>query len=180
MRISWNSEHRAFEAEFALGDAWAGDQQAAKDAGFKTQGPPAWAWRSTTIKPLNALKANRPQSGLTISEEALAKYLPMQKAFEENEAVLAVLKEKKKAQKKKIQAESHEGMTKVEVPEKGYIDEDDLPKYIPPDIRALAQIPPPDPNASKCISCGDILYFYEHAKFCLYCEKNILDKANAA
>lgn len=180
MRISWSDEHRAFEAEFAPGDAWAGDQQAAKDAGFKTQGPPSWAWRTATVKPLNALKAKRPESGLTISEEALAKYLPMQKAFEENETVLALLKEKKKVQKKKEKVESHEGMTKVEVPEKGYIDATDLPKYTPPVVCAFARTSPLDSNASKCISCGDVLYVYEHPKFCLWCEKIILDKANAA
>lgn len=174
MRIDWDASTRTFRAEFSPGAEWANDQQAAKDAGFKTSGPPAWSWSTPKVEPLNKLKAQRPASGLNISQEALAAYTQMQAVYEANQIVLTQLKEAKKERKRAEKKETHEGLVQLVIPAKGYIDASDLPPWITLAIRTAL---PPNPNSAKCISCGDALYFYEHPKFCLWCEKIYLTKS---
>src|SRR6266568_3066253 len=98
MRIVWQNDR--FEAIFTPGDQWQADLEAAKAAGFKTNGPPAWIWSVSKATAIARLRKNRPASGLTITREALEKFQTRLPEEEKNAALLEVLKEAKKRLKK--------------------------------------------------------------------------------
>jgi hypothetical protein len=173
MNIRWDTTEQIFIAEFS--QDFAGDLEAAKAAGFRTNGPPEWRWHAPSpgIKALNRLRKNRPQSGLTITEEALAIYKPLAEAEAKNAEVRTKLaEEKKKAKKERKNKELEstgnsmlEGLTS----EKWWIGAEDLPPA-PPFKSAYI---PPTPPELKCFVCHQPLYPYEYTDvaMCLWCAK---------
>lgn len=166
MNIIWNSLERVFVAEFS-GD-FQGDLEAIKNAGFRPLGvPPPWVWHAPSpgVKALNRLRANKPQSGLTISPEALLIYTPLNDLEIKNEEVKARLKDARKAQKKQ-QKESE----KYQIPEgKEYIIAEDLPP-LPPFASQNLVVDFPGEKV-LCQGCGDRLYPYDYPDICLWCSK---------
>jgi hypothetical protein len=96
MRIIWNPAFKQFEAQLTPGAQWSDDQQAVKAAKFLTEGPPEWRWVAFRTKCLDALRKNKPQSGLTITPEALEHYKILKIAEDKNAAVKAALKAHRK------------------------------------------------------------------------------------
>lgn len=164
MRIIWHEEK--FQAEFTQGDLWRDDMEAAKAAGFKTSGPPAWLWTTSKISVLNKLRKNRPKSGLTLTEVALEKF----KFRDAQETKKAELKKAFQAAKKIDRKASTDprisGLVTMKVPAKGYITAADLPPYTPTYTKYI----PPPPPTDLCLICDEPIYFYEHL-VCLWCEK---------
>jgi hypothetical protein len=170
VNLRWNGSLRRWEAEFSTD--FNGDLAVVKAAGFKTDGAPEWIWYTYKAKPLTTLKDNRPASGLTITPEAREQYTSLWALEQKNAELKAQLTEHNKALKKKLKIEEQEGKA-TPIPEKGYIDASDLPPQ-PPHIRLYT---PPPPPKTKCIICGDPVYFYEKQDppTCLWCEKIVLD-----
>jgi hypothetical protein len=173
VNLKWNASLPRFEAEFS---DFHGDLAAVKAAGFKTDGRPDWIWYSYKAEPLNKLRENRPASGLTITTDAKQQFAALHAVELNNAKVRAEFAEHTKALKKKIKEETHEGMTLVVVPPKGYIEASDLPPFTP----VCTQFNPPDKPSAVCIICGDPVYFYEKQDppTCLYCEKIVLDNSD--
>jgi len=197
MRITWNENAQQFEAQFSTGDQWHADQTAASDAGFRTDGPPAWVWRATKAAVLDKLKANRPTSGLTITKVALDAYNHL-RAIEDRDAELKKFaKEQKKLQKKaqereKIKSEREDG---EEIsPEYEPTRYRPIPEYwkgkqeitwadLPADImarhaqRESVPVRRAEP-LGKCRICGGSTYDPDEFDFCLWCsgrgEENFL------
>lgn len=162
MNIQYDSARQEFYAEF---QDFQGDLEACKLAKFHTTGPPDWRWYTQSVKALNRLRANKPQSGLTISPEALLIYTPLNDLEIKNEEVKARLKDARKAQKKQ-QKEAE----KYQIPEgKPYITAEDLP----PAPSFVSQNLVVDFPGEKilCQGCGDRLYFYDFPDICLWCSK---------
>ena len=161
MRISWNA---GFQVEFSQAH-WQEDLDTAKAAGFRTEGPPAWIWKTQKASVLNALKELKPKSGLTITPEALEKY----KSLNERETKNAELKKnlKKALKDLKKEADKNDPTTLYDYTAKGYIVASDLPP-LPPFVSTHPQ---PIPPKEKCMICDDPLYFYEREDICLHCEK---------
>src|ERR1700676_4876167 len=152
MRIIWNTTERCFEAEFSSGPEWSLDQQAAKEAGFKTSGAPAWRWTTESVKALNFLKEHRPQQ-LTITAEALLQYNRLEDMRVKNEAVLAPLKAaKKEAQKQRVREVKEGEKTPLIIPPgKWCVDACDLP---PVPLVEFSRFKP-KPFNLFCSVCGD-------------------------
>ena len=156
MRIVWNPKYSEFEAEFT---DFRPDQAAAKKAGFRTAGPPDWVWRTSKANPLTKLRKTRPESGLTITPDALLNYNRLKAQEDQNAAILAQLKAEKAAQK----ADSVEEETDGEfVYEK--FDQNEASLY----VRYI----PPLPPTTLCHVCQTPVYFYEcqSPPTCLDCE----------
>jgi hypothetical protein len=164
VNLHWNAELRRFEAEF---EDFQGDLDAVRAAGFKTDGPPDWVWYSQRAGPLTKLRENRPASGLTITAEARAEYIPLAQVEAKNAETKAQFAEHKKTLKKKLEVEEQETKAFV-IPKKGYIDATDLPVMTPIE-RPYVSPPPPK---EKCFICGSPVYFYEKQDppTCLWCE----------
>ena len=95
MNIRWNTTNKRFEAEFSAD--FQGDLDAVKAAGFKTDGPPAWIWHTNKVAVLNSLRtSSRPASGLTIDNDALAVYVPLNIIAQKNAEIKQQLKEERK------------------------------------------------------------------------------------
>lgn len=169
MNLRWNSVQRRFEAEFS--SDFNGDLAAVKAAGFKTDGAPLWTWHTSKAGPLTKLRTLRPGL-LTISPEARAQYTPMAAMEEKNAEIKAEARKHDKVRKKK-QKVVEQVEYAFDIPEKGYLDVEDLPP-MPPFVHTFVPPPPPD---TKCIICGAPVYFYEKQDplTCLYCEKIVLD-----
>jgi hypothetical protein len=193
MKIVWSDNEKRFEAQFAPGENWQTDKDAAQSAGFKTDGPPAWIWHVSTASALALLKKALP-SGITITREALDAYNHLQQVEQKNAELKAYIKEQKKLQKKaqehtKIEAqrEDIEEGCKLEpayepqhyhaMPEywkgKDEITRADLPADIV--VRSLQHEPIPQRRAemtARCVMCNDPIYFYEKQDppTCLWCE----------
>src|SRR5208337_2682462 len=116
MNIRYNQTLRRFEAEFSAD--FGGDLAAVKTAGFRTDGPPAWAWHTDKIKVLNSLREHRPESGLSINDDAWNVYESLTKMAEKNE----------KVKKEQVQEEQEKIAEPFIVPEgKIWIGPEDLP-----------------------------------------------------
>jgi len=179
MNIRYNQTLRRFEAEFSAD--FGGDLAAVKTAGFRTDGPPAWAWYTDKIKVLNSLREHRPESGLSINDDAWNVYESLTKMAEKNEEVKKQFAEvKKKVRKEQVQEEQEKIAEPFIVPEgKIWIGPEDLPSK-PLFISVMDPIPPhPD---LKCHVCGEPVYPFElqWPPTCLWCEaqkdKKELDK----
>lgn len=193
MRIIWNENEKQFEAQFAQGDAWDGDKDAAQGAGFRTDGPPAWVWRTSKASHLTKLKEScRPISGLSITREALDAYNRLLEVERKNDELREYVKQQKKQQKKAaelahIEADSegeqvepeYEPQHYHEIPEywrgKHEIGRGDLPADIlarsvqrePVSLRTPRAVP-----TGTCVMCAGPVYFYEKQdpQTCLWCE----------
>jgi hypothetical protein len=168
MKIIWNEQFKQFEAQLTAGEHWSNDQQAAKKAGFRTEGPPNWVWLTQRVKPLIALKKSKPLSGLTITSEALENYNRLLAQEEANAAVKKQLKEAKKAQKEKQIEES--GSTSFQYDKDGWAVIDPGESTIWSEKTKF--IPPPLPT-ELCSVCRTPIYFYEQHEpiaLCLDCE----------
>ncbi len=180
MNLRYNQTLRRFEAEFSTD--FAGDLAAVKTAGFRTDGPPVWAWWTDKIKALNALREHRPESGLSINQDALEVYETLTKMAEKNAEVKKQFAEtRKKVKKEQVQQEQEEETLKIfAIPEgKMWIGPEDFP-YKSPFISEI--VPIPSPPSLRCSNCGEPVYFYEQQDppLCLWCEiknsKKVLDK----
>ena len=160
MRLKWNPSESSFEAEF---QDFQGDLAAVKAAGFKTTGAPGWVWYTQKVGPLDKLRKNRPASGLTILEDALAEYNRLKIEEDKKTALLAELKAAKKESKV-------DKPGKVEpVPEGqefGYNCVADTEKTI-----RIGYVPPVW-TGPRCVVCDDPVRFYElqEPPTCLSCE----------
>lgn len=164
MRIIWDSNFKQFEAQLSSGEYWASDQQAVKAAGFKTEGPPDWKWLTHRARPLTILRDSKPQSGLTITSEALQNYNRLKAAEDANLAVKAALKAHRKE------------LGKVEDPTKGFKmvmgPEGFLIAEVEPGDTEITNFPPLTPP-SKCSVCQATVYSFERQEptpLCLDCE----------
>jgi hypothetical protein len=97
MLIIWNSTDYVWELKFAAGDEWKNDLECAKNAKFKTSGPPYWVWYTDKVKNLKFLQQNKPSSGLEITTEALEEF---RKADEKENEHLKIVKQFKDAKAK--------------------------------------------------------------------------------
>lgn len=192
MRIIWDQNENQFEAQFATGEQWQSDKDAASSAGFRTDGPPAWRWRATKAAVLTKLKASASTlsfSPISITREAMDAYNRL-RAIEDRDAELKKFaKEQKKLQKKEqeqrqIEAEREPG-DEVEpeyetrhyrtIPEywkgKHEITRDDLPADTLARLSQRESIPLRKAEPiGKCSICGDNLYFPEEPPNCWWCE----------
>jgi hypothetical protein len=154
MKIKWSQEFRQFEAEFSPGPNWALDQQALKEAGFKTSGPPDWVWATGKAGPLTTLRALKPVLGLTITSEALQNYNRLKEQEDRNAEVRKALKEAKKLAKREFDPK---------------INWDD----IKPEPIFYVRYTPPPPPSTLCSVCRTPVYYYEcqdPIPLCLDCE----------
>lgn len=168
MNIIWDNANKEFVAQF---EEFAGDLEAVKAAGFRTDGPPGWRWFAPApgVKALNRLRANKPASGLTISVDALEIYKPLAEIEEKNQAVLDRLKDYKKTLKK---AQKEAAKHAPQIPDdKMYISLEDLPP-LPPFVSSHLVVEFPGEKLI-CVSCADRVYFYEYPDIpmCLFCAK---------
>jgi hypothetical protein len=143
--------------------------EAAKAAGFKTDGPPSWLWHTSKAAVLNKLRAHKPSSGLTMTELALQKYQPLNQQEEQK----AALKKQFKDAQKKAQKESKDpeisGLVELVIPEgKLWISAEDLPP-----IESKWSYTPPTPPEERCMVCEDPLYLYDYENICLFCKKEL-------
>ncbi len=170
MNIRYNAAFRRYEAEFT--SDFNGDLSAVKNAGFKTDGPPAWVWYTAKIPVLNKLREHKPVSGLTITPDALEVY----KVQAEQEARKAELKkqfsvlEKKAKKERKDKEQEAATSTLFNIPEgQIWIGPEDLPPKPP----FVSELPVPVPHKGPwCHVCGQPVYLYElqEPPTCLWCE----------
>ena len=171
MNIRYNEAMRRFEAEFT--SDFAGDLATVKGAGFKTDGPPVWIWWTAKIPVLDKLRANKPVSGLTITDAAFEVYKVLAEREQKNaEAKAAFQKVDKEAKKERKKKEQEEATTKLfNIPEgQIWIGPEDLPPK-PPFVSELST--PKPPGGPWCYLCGAPVYFYETQEplpVCLWCE----------
>lgn len=159
MKLKWNPVDYCFEAEFHDFHA---DLQAVKSAGFKTTGAPDWVWYTPKTGPLDKLRKNRPASGLTILEDALAQYNRIKAEETTKAALLAELK----AAKKLVKRDDPVGA----IPDGQEFGYNDVPGAEDKMIR-IGYIPPAW-TGPVCIICKDPVRFYElqEPPTCLSCE----------
>ncbi len=170
MNIAYNITAARFEAQFSTD--FQGDLAAVKAAKFRCDGPPSWLWWTVKLDALNALRENKPASGLTIDNAAFPYYtrlVEMETANAAARAKFAPIKEKQvKAKKERKKREDKERTyTTVVIPEKGYIGVEDLSPQPPSEKPYI----PPAPPETRCFMCQQPTYFYELPDLCLYCEK---------
>ena len=169
MRIIWNSIEVRFEAQLTPGPLWTSDKESASQAGMKCIGPPEWIWQTAKCHPLSTLRENRPQSGLTITAEALQQYNKLKSQEDSNAAVKIQLETAKKALKKEQKFQQ-----RLEKPPESDIEhgEFDYFKIEPVESRYVS---PPNPTLPSllCLVCSTPVYFYECQEpfpLCLDCE----------
>lgn len=168
MRVVWNEPERCFEAVFTQGEFWRDDLEAAKAAGFKTNGPPAWTWHTRKAEVLNKLRKNRPKSGVTLTEVALKAYGVLDQQAKTKAEIKKAFGAARKIDKKTSFDPKTSGLTPMKVPSRGYIIASDLPPYIPTYEKFIL----PPPPKELCLICDEPIYFYEYL-ICLWCEKEI-------
>ena len=184
MRIIWNVASNCFQAELTPGALWQKDLDTIKGAGFRTTGPPDWIWQAPSVRAVMRLRANKPESGLSISPEALAKYTPQAEQEEKNEAIKKQFAEgrkavKKEQKKKEVEVEVQAATYELMLSEKGYKDASDYPPY----VSISKPFIPLDNNREYklCSNCGDEVETFLYAEtepepqYCLWCQK-VLDK----
>jgi hypothetical protein len=169
MNIRWNPTENRFEAEFS--QDFQGDLEAVKEAKFHTTGPPNWVWYAPApgIPALNRLRAKRPVSGLTITDEAWGVYAPLAETEEKNAAVRKQLADAKKGAKKQRKAVEQESAAYI-IPEgKIWLGPEDIPAK--PSLASPYVPTTPIPDL-RCRFCSQPVYFYElqDPPTCLWCE----------
>ena len=180
MHLKWNQFERRFEAELSR-DNFQIDLEAAKAAGFKTDGAPAWVWYSPKAMSLKWLRENRPPV-LTIEVGARVEYERLLSVEETNARIKAELQVHKKTLKKTLDREKRQGeMHATVIPSKpgelyNYIGAEDLPPMSP---RENPYVPPPSPDV-LCFVCESPVHPFEYAEgtvnpACLWCRKKVLD-----
>lgn len=175
MRIVWNEPEYCFEAELASGDEWSKDQETAKQAGFKTTGPPAWRWQ--TRKAAVLIKLKKLIGPVTITPEALKKLKPLVDQEVKNEEVRKAIKDAKSAAKKAAQKEAKRTANDYVLlgvqltDEKWWIEAADLPKRDEPvnDVPAVPKTQP-DGMCASC-GCGTWAFEFDESGLCLWCQK---------
>lgn len=184
MNIRYNQLAGRFEAEFSTD--FQGDLAAVKAGGFRCTGPDAWVWYTNKIPALDKLRANKPASGLTITNEALAVYQRLSEIERKNaeaRAKFAPLAEKQNEEKKKAKKERRKQQleektySNITIPPKpgqgfDYIGKEDLPPMPPFEFKN-----PPQPHQGPwCFICKAPVYPYEKQEpepTCLWCEKSL-------
>ena len=173
MNLRWNTELRRFEAEF---HNFASEQPMVKAVGFKTDGPPEWAWYTTKALVLAKLKGT---PGLTISPDAKVEFnrlLPME---ERNEALKTEAKKAKKELQKTLKNTAQDKLSPTEYLDAitGIVCLKVEPKAMPVPSTLEKII---DLKNTPCIICKTPVYSYEYAEggpvVCLWCQKIVLDK----
>ena len=175
MNIRYNQILRRFEAEFSAD--FGGDLAAVKVAGFHTDGPPAWAWWTDKIKVLNSLREHKPESGLTINQDAWEVYESLTKMDTKNTEVKQQFAEAKKKAKKEQAVEEQEKIADPFIIPEGKIWLG--PEDFPPKLPYISVLPSPPPHPFlRCSNCGEPVYFYEkqNPPTCLLCEIKIVGK----
>jgi hypothetical protein len=166
VNIRWSDAQQRFEAEF---EEFAGDLESVKAHGFKTDGAPGWTWWTQKIKVLNALRANKPPSGLSITPRALEVYTPLAEQEAKNDEVKKALAEARKALKK--EHKKQEVLSgRPTLPEGcAWIGAENI-QPMPAFEKTFV---PPAPPELLCLTCSDPVYFYElqNPPTCLWCEK---------
>lgn len=189
MRIIWNENEKRFEAQFSTGQQWENDKAAAMDAGFKTTGPPAWIWYVYKSAALAKLREHRPNSGLTITKEALDAFDHLQVVERRDAELKKFAKEQNKLQKKEQEREKiaaqredgeevspeYEGRRYHPVPEywegKHEITRADLPADVMARLDKHESVPQRRAEPiGKCMICGDNLYYPDELPKCMWCE----------
>jgi hypothetical protein len=176
LNIRYNRDRGRFEAEF---QEFQGDLATVKAVGFKCDGPPVWCWWTLKVEVLNKLRANKPLSGLTITNEALEVYQKLAEIERKNAEVRAlaapVIEKEKKAKKERKKKELEEkNYVNIYIPEKpgqdfDYLGAEDLP-FKEPLYKTFHR--PADPT-DICRLCGQPVYFYELPDLCIFCEKQL-------
>ena len=162
MKITWNQEFRQFEALLSAGEYWTSDQQAVKEAGFKTEGPPEWKWLTFRAAVLTKLKSAKPVSGITITPDALTNYQRLKTLEDANAAVKSAFKAARKDMKK-----DETSLKGFEMSPEGF-----LSLIVEPaEFKIWKFVPPPSPPLLCCV-CQSPVYFYElqDPPTCLDCE----------
>jgi hypothetical protein len=171
MRITWNSQESRFEAELTSGPMWASDKDCLSAAKFSCSGPPIWTWFCTRSTALVALRENRPQSGLTITPEALERYTALKALEAANTEVKAQLDLAKKALRKEQKYQEQIAPPAEHEMEHGQ----DFDYNKVSDNKPVWFVPPviPPPPTILCHVCRTPVYFYERQEpspVCLDCE----------
>jgi hypothetical protein len=179
MRIIWALDGNCFEAVLTPGALWQKDLEAVKAAGFRASGPPDWRWQAMNVKAVMKLRANKPESGLSISPEALAKYTPQAEQETKNEEIKKQLAEGRKALKKETkQTKPKEDTILGRKADKGYLDASDFP---PVESVSKPFILDMNREYKLCSNCGDEVETFLYAptepepQYCIWCQK-VLDK----
>jgi hypothetical protein len=166
VRIYWHEERKVFAAEF---HDFQTDLDSVKSAGFRTFGPPEWIWYAPPpgVKALNRLRENKPASGLTLTEVAFNKYKIASEKLEQKDALKKQFQDAQKIAKKQSKDPEISGLTEIVIPEKGYIDQSDLPPF--KSTWVPWYFPKPD---VYCFICGDPLYlpFPDYPDVCGWCD----------
>lgn len=169
MRITWNQSNQEFQVELQQGAAWSTEQTAAKQAGFKTTGPPDWLWTAKKAAVLTKLRTVKPTSGCTISTDARLNYDRLKAVEDANAEVLRQLKDAKKSPKK----ETAEKIESGEITGTGFEYDQDGWAIIEPLDSGILHVKyiPPLPT-EFCTVCHEPVYFFERHDplVCLDCE----------
>ncbi len=170
MRITWNNQESRFEAVLTAGVMWTSDKDAVSRANFSCTGPPGWIWFCTKASILNQIKDNRPQSGLTITKEALEHYTALSTKEAANIAVKAQLASAKKALRKDQKYQVEITAPTEQETEHGR-DFDYIRTVLSKSCPYTPPIIPPPPT-TLCLVCSTPVYFYEQQEppICLWCE----------
>jgi hypothetical protein len=194
MRIIWNANEKYFEAQFSQGDQWQADKDLASEAGFQTDGPPAWIWRATKAASLTKLKLSANALPvpvvINVTREALDAYNRLRTIEDRDAELRKFVKDQKKLQRKEQErtkiAAQHED---VEIePEYEPAHYREIPKYWATKTSISRDDLPADTLARLvrhesvihqelwtkpigiCVICGDNLYFPEEPPMCFWCD----------
>ena len=167
MNIRWDQLEKRFVAEFS--SDFQGDLSAVKAAGFKTDGPPNWIWYATKVATLNKLRIDcRPVSGLTIDNDALAIYAPLNQIEEKNAEIKHQISEERKRLAKEKQLAERD--TCDWLPEgKEYLDASDFPSR-EPFLSTICSAPYQGP---LCVVCHGPIELPHDPPICLWCAKEL-------
>jgi hypothetical protein len=144
-----------------LSQNWLEDKELVKQAGFKTTGPPDWAWYTSRSSILNKLRDLKPKSGLVITEAALDKY----KFLNEQD--------QKKRELKKLFDKENKAAAQNRVTRNMYVDDNGITCYVvePSKEKFVMKFVLPAPPDQYCFVCGDPVYNFEQSDLCLWCEE---------
>jgi hypothetical protein len=177
MNLSWNPSLRRFEVQF---QDFGEEQPLVKASGFKTDGPPNWVWYSIKSEPLTALREKRRPTVLTIDSAAKTEYLALKKIEDLNASTKALIKEQKKALKKKLENDRQDKLKPGE-----YFDPVLQCTFLivepKPFVSEKNPYAPPPPPETTCFICDTPVHSYEYGEgqppACMWCSKIVLDKS---
>jgi hypothetical protein len=170
MRITWNSQESRFEAELTPGTLWTSDKESLSRSKFSCVGPPSWVWWAVKPSVLSSLKEHRPESGLSITPEALQNYLRLKAIDDANQAVKEQLDLAKKALRKEQKYQEQIAPPAEHEMEHGC----DFDYNKVSDNKPVWFVPPviPPPPTILCHVCQTPVYWNESQEppICLWCE----------